>query len=61
MRGLLDGITDPKVMAEAAREVAKREYILVRLMEQTGLPREEARDALWRFEAVTTSEGQAVH
>jgi hypothetical protein len=36
--GLLDGLTDPEVMAE----VERREYLVGRLVEQTGVTRNEA-------------------
>jgi len=57
MIGLLDGLSDPKLMAQ----IAERNRIVARLAEQMGVSRQEARDALFHFEAVTSSEGQTVH
>lgn len=54
--GLLDGLLDPEVMAE----VADRARIIERIAEQMGVTRREAADALWHFEAVTSSAGEAL-
>ena len=56
-RGLLDGIADPEVQAR----VAERARIIEQLSKQMGVSKEEARDALWSFEACTSSEGHTVH
>ncbi|MFY9952102.1 hypothetical protein [Bradyrhizobium sp.] len=56
MSGLLDGLTDPKVIAQ----VAERKRIIAKIAEQVGSTRAAA-DHLWRFEAVATSEGQVLH
>jgi hypothetical protein len=53
VRGLLDGLTDPEVMAE----VERREYLVGRLVEQTGVTRNEARQLLSHFEAETDARG----
>jgi hypothetical protein len=55
--GLLDGLNDPKLMAE----IAQRQRIAEHIAEQMGVSRQEARDLLFNFEAVTSSEGQTVH
>ncbi|MCK1595479.1 hypothetical protein [Bradyrhizobium sp. 164] len=55
--GLLDGLFDPEVMARAER----RAQIISRIAEQMGVSREEASNALWHFESVTSSEGQELH
>ncbi|MFY9953783.1 hypothetical protein [Bradyrhizobium sp.] len=55
--GLLDGLTDPNVMAQ----IEERSRIIARIAEQTGRSRREAADVLFNFEAVTTSEGQTLH
>ena len=57
IRGLIDGITDPDVQAR----VAERARIVGRLAEQMGVSKDEARDALWSFEACTSSEGHTLH
>jgi hypothetical protein len=54
---LLAGLTDPVFMAK----IAEHRRIVDRLAEQMGSTRKEAADALFRFEAVTTSEGQTLH
>jgi hypothetical protein len=56
-RGLLDGLNDPELMAQ----VAERSRIVGRLAEQMGVTKEEARRALFDFEAVTSSDGQTLH
>lgn len=56
-RGLLDGLNDPELMAQ----VAERGRIVGRLAEQMGVTKEEARRALFDFEAVTSSDGQTLH
>jgi hypothetical protein len=55
--GLLDGLNDPKLMAE----IAQRQRIAERIAEQMGVTRQEARQLLVDFEAVTSSEGEALH
>jgi hypothetical protein len=55
--GLLDGLTDPVVMAA----VEKRYQIVTRLAEQMGVTRDEARQALFCFESITSSEGHTLH
>ena len=55
--GLLGGLTDPVVMAR----VDERSRIVGKLAEQMGVSRDEARQALFRFEACTTADGQTVH
>jgi hypothetical protein len=57
MSGLLAGLNDPELMAR----VAERSRIVRRLADQMGVTRKEASDALFHFEAVTSSEGQTVH
>ncbi len=60
MRGLprlLDLITDPVTMAA----IAERNEIVRKLAEQMGVPRDVARQALFNFEALTSSEGQTLH
>jgi hypothetical protein len=57
MIGLLDGITDPEVMARAA----ERNRIVGKLAQQMGVSRDEARQALFRFEACSSSDGQTLH
>ena len=56
-RGLLDGLNDPELMAK----VAERSRIVELLSKQMGVSREEARRALFDFEAVTSSDGQSVN
>lgn len=55
--GLLDGLLDPMVMAE----IEERSRIIAKLAAQMGVREQEARDVLWRFEFVTTPEGQTLH
>lgn len=56
-RGLLDGLNDPELMAQ----VVERSRIVELLSKQMGVSREEARRALFDFEAVTSSDGQSVN
>ena len=55
--GLLDLIKDPEAMAR----VEERNRIVAKLAEQMGVSRHEARDALFNFEAVTSSDGHTLH
>jgi hypothetical protein len=57
VRGLLDGLNDPAVMAE----VERREYLVSRLVEQTGMTHSEARQLLSHFEADTDNMGYELH
>lgn len=52
--GLLDALTDPVLMAQ----IEEHNRIVVRLAEQMGVTRDEAREALFSFEYITSSEGQ---
>ena len=54
--GLLDLINDPVTMAA----IAERSEIVQKLAEQMGVPRDVARQALFNFEALTSSEGQTL-
>ena len=56
-RGILAGLSDPQLMAE----ISEHHRIIGRLAEQMGASRQEASDALFRFEAFTSSEGQTLH
>jgi hypothetical protein len=56
-RGLLDGITDPEIMAQ----VAERRRVAERVAEQMGVSVPEARQALDRFETSLSHEGQVLH
>ncbi len=55
--GLLDRLGDPDFM----EQVAERRRIVAKLAEQMGVDHETARDHLWHFEAITSSEGQTLH
>jgi hypothetical protein len=55
--GLLDGITDPVVMAK----IEERNRLVDKIAGQMGVSRDEARQALFNFEAADTSEGQTLH
>jgi hypothetical protein len=57
LTGLLDGLTDPKVMAQAA----ERKRIIAKIAEQLCIDRRAAAEVLWTFEACTSSEGQVLH
>ena len=60
----MSGLLDPDLLAravEVSARVAERDRIVGRLAEQMGVSRHEARDALFSFEAVTSSEGQTLH
>ena len=59
--GLLDYLKDPEKMAEIEQNNANRKYIIGRLAEQTGMPREEASAALWIFECTATSDGETLN
>jgi hypothetical protein len=56
-RGLLDGITDPEIIAQ----VAERRRVAERVAEQMGCTPSEARQALDRFETNLSHEGQVLH
>jgi hypothetical protein len=57
-RGLLDGITDPEIMAR----IAERRRVAERVAEQMGCtPSEAARQALDRFETNLSHEGHVLH
>jgi predicted nuclease of restriction endonuclease-like RecB superfamily len=55
--GLFAGIEDPAVLAA----VVERNRLVKKIAEQMHISFEDARDALWWFENVTTSAGQTVH
>jgi hypothetical protein len=55
--GLLDSLMDPDTVAM----VADRSRLVGHLAEQMGVTRREAADALFHFEAVTTSAGQVLN
>jgi NACalpha-BTF3-like transcription factor len=57
MIGLLDGITDPEVMAR----VAERQRIIARVVEQMGVTRERAIEALDDFASNLCHEGLTLH
>ena len=60
----MSGLLDPDLLArsvEVSARVAERDRIVAKLAEQMGVSRHEARDALFHFEAVTTSEGQVLN
>jgi hypothetical protein len=57
VRGLLDGLQDPAVLAE----IDRRTRVIDRIAEQTGVTRTEAREVLSQFEADTLSEGCELH
>ncbi len=57
VRGLLDGITDPEVMARHG----ERQRIVERIAEQTGVTHSEARQLLSHFEADTDNMGYELH
>jgi hypothetical protein len=56
VRGLLDGLQDPAVLA-----IDRRTRVIDRIAEQTGVTRTEAREVLSQFEADTLSEGCELH
>jgi hypothetical protein len=55
--GLLDGITDPVLMAK----LAERRRIEERVAEQMGLSVREAQRALYEFEVCLCSDGHTIH
>lgn len=57
MMGLLDGLSDPEVMAR----ISERQRIAARVAAQMGVTLEEARAALRAFEADTSSDGHTLH
>jgi hypothetical protein len=60
----MSGLLDPDLLAravEVSARVAERDRIVAKLAEQMGVSRHEARDALFNFEDVTSSEGQTLH
>jgi hypothetical protein len=57
MRGLLAPLNDPEEMAR----IQERWRIIQQIAKQSGLPLQEAREALFSFESVTSSEGQVLH
>ncbi|MEH2534417.1 hypothetical protein V1277_006287 [Bradyrhizobium sp. AZCC 1588] len=57
MIGLLDGITDPELMAR----VAERQRIIARVVELMGMTRARAIEALDDFETNLCHESQALH
>jgi hypothetical protein len=59
--GLLDALLDPVRMAEIEQRNEHRNYIVARLVEQMGISKEEAKQSLWNFDAITSSEGQTLH
>ena len=56
-RGLLDGITDPEIMAR----VAERRRVAERVAEQMGCTPSEVRQALDPFETNLSHEGHVLH
>ncbi|MET4230189.1 hypothetical protein ABIA85_003456 [Bradyrhizobium sp. LA6.10] len=57
MMGLLDGLSDPEVMAR----ISERQRIAAHVAAQMGVTLEEARAALRAFEADTSSDGHTLH
>jgi hypothetical protein len=57
VRGLLDGLQDPVVLAE----IDRRTRVIDRIAEQMGVNRTEAREMLSQFEADTHTEGCELH
>lgn len=55
--GLLDGLSDPKVMAR----ISERQRLAERVAEQMGVSLSEARAALAHFEAELSHEGHELH
>jgi hypothetical protein len=55
--GLLDGLSDPKIMAQ----IAERQRIEERVAEQMGVTVREARQALYEFEACLCHDGHTLH
>ena len=55
--GLLDLLKDPEAMAR----IEEHNRIVRRIALQMGVTRDEARRALFHFDAVTSSEGQTLH
>jgi len=57
MRGLLDGLNDPEVMAR----IAERQRVVARIVELMGVSVEEARETLDDFAADLSPEGQPLN
>ncbi|MEH2517791.1 hypothetical protein V1279_003364 [Bradyrhizobium sp. AZCC 1610] len=57
MIGLLDGITDPELMAR----VAERQRIIARVVELMGVTRKRAIEALDDFETSLCHESETLH
>lgn len=55
--GLLDFLNDPEKMAE----IEAHNQLVGKLARQMGVTRDEARQALWNFDAIMSSEGQTLH
>ena len=55
--GLLDLLKDEKAMAR----IEEHNRVIAKLADQLGCSRDEARRALFHYEAVTTSEGQVLN
>ena len=59
--GRLAGIDDPEVMAGIQRNIDHRKYIVMRIAEQMGVDRDAAKQQLWYFENITSSDGHTLH
>ena len=55
--GLFSQIGNPEFMAR----IEEHKRIVTRVAEQMGISRDEARRALYHFEATTSSDGQEIH
>lgn len=54
---ILDFLKDPVKMAE----IEEHNRLVGKLAQQMGVTKDEARQALWNFDAITSSEGQTLH